>query len=179
MLASITKNMMGIVLVWASSPNVVYKLTNPLVFTLSSVKSIICLSYECMTSSGNSNFLNVFQYKSTELPWSTNIFLTAKFLISIFMTMWSSCFWSMNVIGGILCLDDLVTTLTDCTSLGYLFLGLKSKILLLWTLQIWCWLPLSTGFWFFAPFHLYCWCFPGSIILVVVPATISFVIESS
>jgi len=67
MLASITKNMMGIVLVWASSPNVVYKLTNPLVFTLSSVKSIICLSYECMTSSGNSNFLNVFQYKSTEV----------------------------------------------------------------------------------------------------------------
>lgn len=70
------------------------------------------------------SFLKVFQYSmSIELPWSTNVFIIAKFFALVVMTMGS--FWvglmslkstSIKIIEGILRWVEDVTTFTDCTA---------------------------------------------------------------
>ena len=66
---------------------------------------------------------------STELPWSTRVFITAKFSISTVMTIGSS--WvgsiplisaSIKVMEGILLCKGVVTTFTTCTALRCFFL---------------------------------------------------------
>jgi len=61
---------------------------------------------------------------SIELPWSTRVFITAKFSISMVMTMESSWARSMplksasvNVMEGIVLHNGIVTTFTTCTAL--------------------------------------------------------------